>query len=113
MTPKIGFEMTAWLRFLWLMKISYRVTIKKYGTVATHPRARPQFRANTWVRPDKKIVVGRQIGTFADSHLVILSKAKDLVFPCSYEILRSLRSLRMTGEGTFAEVSDWYQNLAA
>jgi lipopolysaccharide/colanic/teichoic acid biosynthesis glycosyltransferase len=42
--------------------------------------------------------------TSANSHFVILSEAKDLVFPCSYEILRSLRSLRMTREGTFAEV---------
>ena len=41
----------------------------------------------------------------AKSHFVILSEAKDLVFTYSYEILRSLRSLRMTKPGTFAEVS--------
>jgi hypothetical protein len=29
------------------------------------------------------------------------------MFARTYEILRSLRSLRMTGAGTFAEVSDW------
>jgi hypothetical protein len=32
----------------------------------------------------------------ASSIFVILSAAKDLVFSISYEILRSLRSLRMT-----------------
>jgi len=53
--------------------------------------------------------VWMQIETSADSHFVILSEAKDLVFPCSYEILRSLRSLRMTSEGTFAEVSTCYE----
>jgi hypothetical protein len=47
----------------------------------------------------------RQLETSAKSHFVILSGAKDLVLLGSYEILRSLRSLRMTGEGTFAEVS--------
>ena len=36
---------------------------------------------------------------------VTLNVAKGLVFPHSYEILRWLRSLRMTGEKTFAEVS--------
>src|SRR5512139_1409394 len=45
--------------------------------------------------------------TSAKSHFVVLSEAKDLVFSCSYEILRSLRALRMTSEGTFAEVSIW------
>ncbi len=48
-----------------------------------------------------------QAETSAKSHFVILSAAKDLVSPHSYEILRSLRSLRMTGKGTFAEVSSW------
>jgi len=42
--------------------------------------------------------------TAANSHFVILSEAKDLVFSRTYEILQSLRSLRMTGKGTFAEV---------
>jgi hypothetical protein len=27
-----------------------------------HPRVRPQLRADTWVRPYEKIVVGLQIG---------------------------------------------------
>jgi hypothetical protein len=60
---------------------------------------------------DGKLMVRKTHSTFgefeiaANSHFVILSVAKDLVFPCSYEILRSLRSLRMTGEGIFAEVS--------
>jgi hypothetical protein len=40
-----------------------------------------------------------------ESHFVILSGAKDLAFSRSYEILWSLRSLRMTDEGTFPEVS--------
>jgi hypothetical protein len=38
------------------------------------------------------------------SHFVIQSEAKDLAFSRSYEILRSLGSLSMTGGGTFAEV---------
>ena len=38
----------------------------------------------------------------AQSHFVSLSEAKDLVFSRIYEILQSLRSLRMTGEGSFA-----------
>jgi hypothetical protein len=46
-----------------------------------------------------------KVETSAKSHFVILSEAKDLVFSRTYEILRSLRSLRMTGAGTFAEVS--------
>ena len=50
-----------------------------------------------------------EVKTSANSHFVILSAAKDLVLPCIYEILRSLRSLRMTGEGTFAEVSSCSQ----
>ena len=51
-----------------------------------------------------------QIETSAKSHFVILSAAKDLMFPHTSEILRSLRSLRMTGAGTFAEVSNLYEN---
>jgi hypothetical protein len=39
------------------------------------------------------------------SALVIRSAAKDLIFIGAYEIPRSLRSLRMTSEGTFAELS--------
>ena len=50
-----------------------------------------------------------QLETSAKIHFVILSVAKDLVFPRIYEILRSLRFLRMTGEGTFAEVSTRYE----
>jgi len=50
--------------------------------------------------------------TSTNSLFVILSEAKDLVFPCIYEILRSLRSLRMTGEGTFAGVSFHIHRLA-
>jgi hypothetical protein len=46
-----------------------------------------------------------QVETSAEYHFVILSEAKDLVFTHSYEIRRSLCSLRMTGERTFAEVS--------
>jgi hypothetical protein len=46
--------------------------------------------------------------TSAKNRVVILSVAKDLVFTGSYEILRSLRSLRMTGERAFAEVSICY-----
>jgi hypothetical protein len=46
-----------------------------------------------------------KVETSAKSHIVILSGANDLVSYCNYEILQSLRSLRMTGEGTFAEVS--------
>ncbi len=41
----------------------------------------------------------------AKSIFVILSEAKDLVFSISYEILRSLRSFRMTVLTAFAEVS--------
>jgi hypothetical protein len=48
-----------------------------------------------------------QLETSAKYHFVILSQAKDLVFTRAYKILRSLCSLRMTGEGTFAEVSTW------
>jgi hypothetical protein len=55
---------------------------------------------NVLVRPKNL-----ELGISAKSHVVILSVARDLVFSCSYEILRSLCSLRMTGEGTFAEVS--------
>jgi hypothetical protein len=44
-----------------------------------------------------------QFEAYAKSHIVILSEAKDLIFTCIYEILRLLRSLRMTGEGPFAE----------
>jgi hypothetical protein len=36
----------------------------------------------------------------ARCHFGILSGEKNLVFSLSYEILRSLRSLRMTSEGT-------------
>jgi hypothetical protein len=43
--------------------------------------------------------------TSAKYHFVILSEAKDLVFSRSHEILRSLRSLRMTIRVNFAEVS--------
>jgi hypothetical protein len=46
-----------------------------------------------------------KVETSAKSHFVILSGAKDLVSCRNYEILQSLRSLRMTGAGTFAEVS--------
>jgi hypothetical protein len=46
-----------------------------------------------------------QVETSAKTHFVILSAAKDLVLTCNYEILRSLRSLRMTGKETFAELS--------
>jgi hypothetical protein len=45
-----------------------------------------------------------RVETSANSHFVILSAAKDLAGTGSYEILPSLRSLRMTGDGTFAEV---------
>jgi hypothetical protein len=37
---------------------------------------------------------------------VILSAAKDLAFSATFEILRSLRFLRMTGMETFARGSD-------
>jgi hypothetical protein len=50
----------------------------------------------------------RQIETSAQSHFVILSGAKDLVFSRIYEILRSLRSIRMTSEGALAELSLGY-----
>jgi hypothetical protein len=40
------------------------------------------------------------VETSAKSNFVIRSEANDLVFPCIYEILRSLRSLRMTKVGT-------------
>jgi hypothetical protein len=43
--------------------------------------------------------------TSAKSLFVILSEAKDLVFTRNFEILRSLRSLRMTVERIFAELS--------
>jgi hypothetical protein len=46
-----------------------------------------------------------KVETSAESYFVILSGAKDLVFSRIDEILRSLRSLRMTDEGTFAEAS--------
>ena len=42
----------------------------------------------------------KKVESSAHSHFVILSGAKDLVFSRTYEILRSLRSLRMTGQGT-------------
>jgi hypothetical protein len=45
-----------------------------------------------------------EVETSAKHHFVILSGAKDLVFSRSYEILRSLRSLRMTSKVTYAEV---------
>jgi hypothetical protein len=41
----------------------------------------------------------------AQNHFVILSGAQDLLCSRSYEILRSLHSLRMTGLGTCAKVS--------
>jgi hypothetical protein len=47
--------------------------------------------------------------TSAKHHFVILSGAKDLVFSRGYEILRSLRSLRMTSKVTFAEVFVCYR----
>jgi hypothetical protein len=50
-----------------------------------------------------------QVETSGKCHFVILSEAKDLVFTHSYEILRSLCSLRMTGERTFAEVPGYHQ----
>ena len=43
-----------------------------------------------------------QVESSTKTHFVILSEAKDLVFTCSYEILRSLRSLGMTGVRAFA-----------
>ena len=71
-----------------------------------------EWRARTPALPDFLCFVGGPkahaqlfIETSAKSHFVILSEAKDLVFSHTYEILRSLRSLRMTGAGTFAEVS--------
>jgi hypothetical protein len=48
-----------------------------------------------------------QIETPAKSHFVILSEAKYLVFSSLYEIIRSLRSLRMTGGGALTEVSNY------
>jgi hypothetical protein len=42
-------------------------------------------------------------------HFVILSAAKNLIFSYSYEMLRLVRSLRMTGWETFAGASTWYQ----
>jgi len=64
---------------------------------------------NLTTYPEKVNLISCQAETSAKSRFVILSEAKDLVFPCSYEILRSLRSLRMTGKGTFAEVSSRHQ----
>jgi len=46
-----------------------------------------------------------ELETSARSLFVILSEAKDLVFTRNFEILRSLRSLRMTFERIFAELS--------
>jgi hypothetical protein len=74
--------------------------------VGAHPRVRPRStRADTWVRPYKNIAVCLRIETYANSLFVILSTAKDLVFTHNYENLRSLPSLRMRVERTFAEVS--------
>jgi hypothetical protein len=39
-----------------------RVAMKKCGIVGVHPLVRPPLRADTWVRPSKKIVACRQIG---------------------------------------------------
>jgi hypothetical protein len=63
-------------------------------------------------RPSPQIM---HLETSADSRFVILSEAKDLIFLRTFEILRSLRSLRMTRGGTFTEVSSWYysSNFAA
>jgi hypothetical protein len=44
-----------------------------------------------------------KVETSAKCDFVILSEAKDLLVTNIYEILRSLGSLRMTVEGTFAE----------
>jgi hypothetical protein len=44
-----------------------------------------------------------KVETSAKNNVVILSGAKDLIIYGTYEILQPLRSLRMTGEGTFAE----------
>jgi hypothetical protein len=40
---------------------------------------------------------------------VKIAPAEDPAIYHSYEILRSLRSPRMTGTGTFAEIPTWYQ----
>jgi hypothetical protein len=48
--------------------------------------------------------------TSAKTHCVILSEAKDLIFSRTYEILRSLRSLRMTSKGAFAGTSYLYKS---
>jgi hypothetical protein len=58
-----------------------------------------------------KLPVREQLETSAKSHFVILSEAKDLVLCRFFEILRSLRSLRMTGNATFAELSSCYNPL--
>ena len=55
------------------------------------------------------VALESEIESSAKHPPVILSVAKDLVFTVSYEILRSLCSLRMTIFGTFAEVSPWHQ----
>ena len=52
-----------------------------------------------------KRTISYRVETSANRPFVILSEAKDLIFPRIYEILRSLRFLRMTREETFAEVS--------
>ncbi len=70
-------------------------------------------RCNTINAPSSKFVaLQKELESSSKSHFVILSEAKDLVFTYSYEILRSLRSLRMTKAGTFAEVSTWYYLLS-
>jgi len=51
--------------------------------------------------------------TFAKKHFVILSGAKDLVFSRGYEILRSLRSLRMTSKVICEEVFVGYRRFLA
>jgi hypothetical protein len=56
-------------------------------------------------RGAKKFNLSYQFENSAKSNFVTLSGAKDLVFSDTYEILRSLLSLRMTGQGTLAEVS--------
>jgi hypothetical protein len=53
------------------------------------------------------------VESLTKSYFVILSGVKDLVFCRTYEILRSRRSLRMTGEGTGAEIASWHESRIA
>ncbi len=64
--------------------------------VGADPRVRPRVGAHLGAPPQKIRPLDSDLRPLRKVLLVILSEAKDLVFILNYEILRSLRSLRMT-----------------